>query len=203
MKYVTRALTGLMLIATIVAFPSVAVLAQSPTLGAASAGASVMRDGQHDFDFTIGKWKTQITRLQDPLSGSTTWIKMQGTKTERKIWNGRAHLEEIEADGPTGHWEGMTLFLYDPQAHQWSQTYASSKDGTLGKPIIGAFNNGRGELFGQDTYKDRTILVRGLWSDITQDSHKFEQAFSEDGGKTWETNFIALLTRAKSAHESE
>lgn len=202
MKQVTRALFGLMLIATIV-FPSVAVLAQSATLGAALASASVMRDGQHDFDFTVGKWKTQITRLQDPLSGSTTWIKMEGTKTERKIWNGRAHLEEIEADGPTGHWQGMTLFLYDPQAHQWSQTYASSKDGTLGKPMIGAFKNGRGEFFGQDTYKDRTILVRGIWSDITQDSHKFEQAFSEDGGKTWEINFVALLTREKSAHESE
>jgi hypothetical protein len=201
-KQVTRALFGLMLIATIV-FPSVAVLAQSATLGAALASASVMRDGQHDFDFTVGKWKTQITRLQDPLSGSTTWIKMEGTKTERKIWNGRAHLEEIEADGPTGHWQGMTLFLYDPQAHQWSQTYASSKDGTLGKPMIGAFKNGRGEFFGQDTYKDRTILVRGIWSDITQDSHKFEQAFSEDGGKTWEINFVALLTREKSAHESE
>lgn len=201
MKHVTRGLFGLTLMATIFLFPQVAVMAQSPTPGAVPP--TVMRDGQHDFDFTVGTWKTHITRLQNPLTGSTTWIKLEGTKTERKIWNGRAHLEEIEADGPTGHWEGLTLFLYDPQAHQWSQTYASSKDGTLGKPIIGAFRNGRGEFFGQDTFKDRTILVRGTWSDITQDSHKFEQAFSDDGGKTWETNFIALLTREKTAHASE
>ena len=200
-KHITRGLFGLMLIATIVGYS--AAVAQSPAAGAEPATASAMRDGQHDFDFTIGKWKTHITRLQNPLSGSAAWIKMEGTKLERKIWNGRAHLEEIEADGPTGHFEGLTLFLYDPQARQWSQTFASSKDGTLGKPLIGEFKNGRGEFFGQDTFKDRTILVRATWSDITHDSHKFEQAFSDDGGRTWETNFIALLTREKTAGESE
>ena len=203
MKNLTRGLFCLMLITTIFVLPIMSAIAQSSTSGAVPPVASAMRDGQHDFDFSVGTWKTHITRLQKPLSGSTTWIKMEGTKTERKIWNGRAHLEEIEADGPTGHMEGLTLFLYNPQAHQWSQTFASSKDGTLGSPVIGSFKNGRAEFFGQDTLNDKTILVRAVWSDITQDAHKFEQAFSDDGGKTWETNFIALLTREKSAHESE
>jgi hypothetical protein len=202
-KYLTRGWFGLISISIMVVFSPIAAIAQSPAPAALPSTASIMRDGQHDFDFSVGTWKTHITRLQHPLSGSTSWIKMEGTKTERKIWNGRAHLEEIESDGPTGHWEGLTLFLYDPQAHQWSQTFASSKDGALGKPLIGAFKNGRGEFFGQDTFNDRTILVRATWSDITRDSHKFEQAFSDDGGKTWETNFIAQLTRVKSAHESE
>jgi hypothetical protein len=196
-KHLTRGLFGLTLVAIIFMFCPIAAKAQSPAAGAAPLTESAMRDGQHDFDFSIGTWKTHITLLQKPLSGSTTWIKLEGTKTERKIWNGRAHLEEIEADGPRGHWEGLTLFLYDPQAHQWSQSFASSRDGTLGKSLIGAFKNGRGEFFGQDSFNDRTILVRGTWSDITQDSHKFEQAFSDDGGKTWEINFIALLTREK------
>jgi hypothetical protein len=189
-KHVTRDLFGAMSIVSALLLSPIAATAQPATPPAA-------RDGQHDFDFTVGRWKTHITRLEKPLSGSTTWIKMEGTKTERKIWNGRAHLEEIEADGPTGHMEGLTLFLYNPQAHQWSQTFASSKDGTLGNPEIGEFKNGRGELFGQDTFNGKTILVRAVWSDITPDSHKFEQAFSEDGGKTWETNFIAQLTRDK------
>jgi hypothetical protein len=118
-----------------------------------------------------------------------------------KHLNRGAHLEEIEADGTTGHLEGLTLFLYNPQAHQRSQSFASGSDGTLGKPVIGSFKNGRGEFFGQDTFNDKTILVRAIWSDITHDSHRFEQAFSDDGGKTWETNFIALLTREKSDHE--
>jgi hypothetical protein len=201
-NHLTRGLFGLMLISTIFVLSTIAVKAQSPAPRAAPPSEPAMRDGQHDFDFTIGAWKTHITRLQKPLSGSTTWIKMEGSKIERKIWNGRAHLEEIEADGPTGHMQGLTLFLYNPRAHQWSQTFASSGDGTLGSPLIGAFKNGRGEFVGQDTFNDKTILVRAIWSDITQDSHKFEQAFSDDGGKTWETNFIASLTREKQDHES-
>ena len=192
MKHPARDLSGL-LMATMLTLSSHVATAQS----------SPMRDGQHDFDFSVGTWKTHITRLQKPLSGSTTWINMEGTKTERKIWNGRAHMEEIEADGPTGHMEGMTLFLYNPQAHQWSQTFASSKSGTLGNAMVGSFKDGRGEFFGQDTFNDRTILVRGIWSDITQDSHKFEQAFSQDGGKTWETNFVAVLTREKNSAEAQ
>jgi hypothetical protein len=201
MKHLTRGLFG-PLIATMFVLSANAAMAQSSASGAAPPPAAAMRDGQHDFDFSIGTWKTHITRLQKPLSGSTTWTKMEGTKTERKIWNGRAHLEEIVAHGPTGHMEGLTLFLYNPQAHQWSQTFASSRNGMLGSPIIGAFKDGRAEFFGQDTFNDKTILVRGIWSDITQDSHKFEQAFSEDGGKTWETNFIAVLTREKGGRES-
>jgi hypothetical protein len=188
--------------AAILALFTTAVIAQSITSVHVPAAVPAERDGQHDFDFTIGNWKTHITRLQKPLSGSTIWIEMEGTKTEWKIWNGRAHLEEIEADGPTGHMEGLTLFLYNPQAHQWNQTFASSRDGTLGNPMTGAFKDGRAELVGLDSFNDKTILVRGTWSDITQDSHKFEQAFSEDGGKTWETNFIALLTREKSPRKS-
>lgn len=196
MKIVPRELIRLVLIGSVLVFSAIPAIAQSSTPHVAPPGEPAPRDGQHDFDFTVGSWKTHITRLQKPLSGSTTWVKMEGTKTERKIWNGRAHLEEIEADGPTGHMEGLTLFLYNPQTRRWSQTFASSRDGTLGSPLIGAFKNGRGEFFGQDTFNNRTILVRAIWSDIGQDSHKFEQAFSDDGGKTWETNFIAQLTRA-------
>lgn len=109
------------------------------------------RDGQHDFDFNFGTWKTHIKRILDPLSGSTHAIELNGTVTVRKVWGGRGQLEEIEADGPNGHWEGLTLFLYNPQAHQWSQTFANSKNGSLTTPTIGAFKNGRGELFSADT----------------------------------------------------
>jgi len=163
---------------------------QSPAPAVAS-----LPDGQHDFDFNFGKWRTHIRRLDHPLSGSTTWTKMEGTVTVRKVWDGKAQLEEIEADGPNGHWEGTTLFLYNPNSHQWSQDFAGASDGVLEPPIIGSFKNGRGELYGQDTYNGRTILVRGVWSDITPNAHKFEQAFSDDGGKTWEVNFSANLER--------
>jgi hypothetical protein len=154
-------------------------------------------DGQHDFDFNLGTWHTHIKRLQHPLTGSASWTEMQGTVVVRKVWDGRAELEEIEADGADGHFEGLTLFLYNPEAHQWSQIFSSSKDGTVAQPAIGEFKNGRGEFYDQEPYNGRTILVRVVWSDITADSHRFEQSFSDDGGKTWEPNFIATLTRAK------
>lgn len=161
------------------------------------AQAPEARDGQHDFDFNFGTWKTHIKRILDPLSGSTRSIELNGTVTVRKVWGGRGQLEEIEADGPNGHWEGLTMFLYNPQSHQWSQTFANSKNGVLTTPTIGAFKNGRGELFSADTFNDRAILVRGVWSDIKPDSHRYEESYSEDGGKSWAPAFIATLTREK------
>jgi hypothetical protein len=156
---------------------------------------SKTRDGQHDFDFNIGAWNTHIKRLQHPLTGSNTWVELNGTVVVQKVWNGRAQLEEIEADGPTGHFEGLTLFLYNPQSHQWSQNFASSTGGTLSVPTVGEFKDGRGQFFDQEPFNGRTILVRVVWSNINPNSHQFEQSFSDDGGKTWEPNFVATLTR--------
>lgn len=175
----------------------------SPALPASAAGdaaapaAAAVHDGQHDFDFNFGVWKTHIRRVLDPLSGSTDSVELNGTVTVRKVWDGRAQLEEIEADGPKGHWEGTTLFLYNPEAHQWSQTFADSKSGVLERPLIGSFKDGRGELYAQDTDNGRTILVKGVWSEITPDAHHFEEFLSDDGGKTWAPAFIASLTRLK------
>ena len=156
-------------------------------------------DGSHDFDFNLGVWHTHIRRLQRPLSGSNEWFEVDGTVTIRKVWHGRAQLEEIEADGPKGHWESMTLFLYNPNSHQWTLHFANSSDGTITDPSTGEFHDGRGEFYSPDICDGRAILTRQIWSKITPDSHQFEQAFSTDGGKTWETNFIANLTRADAA----
>ena len=155
------------------------------------------RDGQHDFDFEIGNWKTHVSRLAHPLTGSTTWTEYEGTSVVRKVWGGRANLVELEVEGPSGHIEGASLRLYNPRSHQWSLNFANSGDGTLSPPTIGEFKNGRGEFFDQETLNGRAIFVRFVISDITPNSCRFEQAFSEDGGKTWEMNWIATDTRVK------
>jgi hypothetical protein len=157
------------------------------------------RDGQHDFDFEIGTWKTHLRRLLHPLTGSKTWVEYEGRSVVRKVWNGRANLVELEADGSAGHFEGLNLRLYNPQSRQWSLNFANSKSGTLGQPTIGEFRAGRGEFFDQETLNGRAILVRFVISDITPDSCRFEQAFSEDGGRTWEVNWIAIDTRVEDA----
>jgi hypothetical protein len=162
-------------------------------------GDSPERDGAHDFDFGSGVWKTHITRRAHPLTASREMIELNGTVTTRKVWGGRAWLEEIEAEGPNGHWQGLSLFLYNPGAHQWSQTFFNSASVTPTRPLIGSFRNGRGELFSQDTFDGRYILVRGVWSDITPDAHHYEESYSNDGGATWEPVFSASLTRLKDA----
>ena len=146
-----------------------------------------------DFDFHIGTWKTTVKRRLKPLTGSTTWVEMNGTTTVRKVFGGDGNLVELEAEG----FHGMSLRLYHPESRQWSLHYANRRDGELGPPTVGEFKNGRGEFYAQDSLNGRTILVRFVISDITPDSIRFEQAFSDDGGKTWEVNWIAVDTRVK------
>jgi hypothetical protein len=157
--------------------------------------ADARRDGQHDFDFEIGTWKTHLRRLVHPLTASTTWVEYDGTSTVRKVWDGRANLLELEVDGSQGHIEALSLRLYNPQSHQWSLNFSNSRDGTVSTPTIGEFKAGRGEFIDQETLGPRTILVRFVISDITPRSCHFEQSFSDDGGKTWELNWIADDTR--------
>src|SRR5580692_6260429 len=176
----------------------VAVLQPSQGVAQQNSGptkTSPERDGQHDFDFEIGTWKTHLSRLVHPLTGSTTWAEYEGTSVVRKIWGGRANLVELDVTGPAGHLQALSLRLYDPQAHEWSLNSANVKGGTLSVPTIGEFKNGRGEFYDQEAFSGRTILVRNVWSDITANSCRFEQSFSGDGGKTWEANWIALDTR--------
>jgi hypothetical protein len=162
-----------------------------------SQQAATPRDGQHDFDFEIGTWKTHLRRLQYPFTGSNNWVEYEGTTIVRKLWNGRANLVELEVDGPAGHIEGLNLRLYNPAAHQWSLNFSGSGSGALSQPTVGEFKNGHGEFYDQETLNGRAILVRFVISDITPTSCRFEQAFSDDGGKSWEVNWIANDTRVK------
>ena len=154
-------------------------------------------DGQHDFDFEIGTWKTHLKRLLRPLTGSTSWVEYEGSTVVRKVWNGRANLVELDVKGPAGHIEALSLRLYNPESHQWSLNFANSAAGMMSQPTIGEFKNGRGEFFNQETFNGRAILVRFIISEIKPNSCHFEQAFSADGGKTWEVNWIATDTRVK------
>jgi len=167
------------------------------TLLPVAAGAQPVHDGSHDFDFAPGVWHTHITTVDDPFSGGTHTATSDGTKTARPIWGGRAVFEELDVDGPDGHWDGATLFTYDPKSGQWTQTYISGEDGSVEAPSVGEFKNGRGEFYGTDTYKGKKVLMRGIWSDITPTSHRYEIDYSQDGGQTWGAVFKAYLTRLK------
>jgi hypothetical protein len=169
------------------------VTAQTPP----STPSASRPDGQHDFDFEIGKWNIHLRKLLHPLTGSTEWVEFDGTSVTRPVWDGRANLEEFETDGTSGHVEGMTLRLYDPLGKQWSLFWANSRDGNLAIPTIGSFKDGRGEFYDFERIQDRFVWVRYQWSQITANSAHFEQAFSEDGGRNWEVNWVTDQRRAE------
>jgi hypothetical protein len=171
-------------------------LCVAPAAAQGPTASPAVRDGSHDFDFSPGTWHTHVKRILDPLEGGTHMIELDGTVTTRKVWGGRAWLEEIEADGPNGHWEGMTLFLYNPKSGQWSQSYAGSDDGQI-SATVGSFHDGVGELYATETYHGRQVLVRGVWSGITADAHDYTISYSDDGGRSWAPVFIAHKSRIK------
>ena len=173
--------------------PSEETVAASKTKPQATS--SEADQARHDFDFHIGTWKTHLQRRLRPLTGSNTWVEYDGTTIVRKVWNGRANLVELKAEGPAGRFEGLNLRLYNPASHQWSLNFANINDGTLAQPTVGEFRNGGGEFYDQESLNGRAIFVRFVISDITPTSCRFEQSFSDDGGKTWEVNWIATDTR--------
>src|SRR5215813_9752271 len=125
----------------LLACSSIVLLQPIRGLAQQNSNGSNLRDGQHDFDFEFGTWKTHLSRRLHPLTGSNTWVEYEGTSVVRKIWNGRANLVELTADGSAGHFEGLNLRLYNPQSHQWSLNFASVGGGTLSTPTVGEFKN--------------------------------------------------------------
>jgi hypothetical protein len=162
---------------------------------AASQTTTPERDGQHDFDFEIGSWRIHLKRRLNPLTGSDKWVEFDGTSVTHKLWDGRSQIEQFETDGAGGHIEGMTLRLYNPQSHQWRLYWANSKNGILDPPQIGEFKDGQGEFYAQDVINGKAILIRFIWSKTDSNMPHFEQSFSDDGGKTWEVNWITDQTR--------
>jgi hypothetical protein len=165
---------------------------------AVTTNPAALHDGQHDFDFLIGSWKIHLKRRLHPLSGSNEWVEFDGTVVCRTIWNGLAEVEEFNVDSPEKNIfiQGLAVRLYNPTTHQWSIYWANRKNAAFDSlPQIGQFANGRGEFYGQDTLEGRAVYVRFVWSNTTSSAPHFEQAFSADGGKTWEVNWSTEQTR--------
>jgi len=159
------------------------------------------RDGLHDFDFETGTWTTNVRVLRNPLSGAAPdWADYQGTSIIRPLMDGRSNLVELSVAGPRGKIEGVALRLYSPRAHQWSLNYANMSDGMLTAPVFGAFDGkGRGAFYGHDMLGPRAILVRFVITQVSPTEAHFEQAYSADGGASWEVNWIAVDKRRPTA----
>jgi hypothetical protein len=157
------------------------------------------RDGQHDFDFLFGRWKVHLKRK---AAGTNRWTESDGYGVYRKVWGGRANLNEFFTENSSGHVEGLTLRTYNPETHRWSLYWANSRDGILSSPQVGRFNHGQGEFYEQDNSDGKGTLVRYTWSKISATSAHFEQAFSDDGGKSWDVNWISDMQRLGDAEDT-
>jgi hypothetical protein len=155
------------------------------------------RDGSHDFDFLHGRWRVHNRKLGHRLAGSNDWYEFEGRADERALWGGAANIEEYEAELPSGPVRGLALRLYDPRARQWSIHWASGDIGKLDRPMIGDFETGRGLFYGADSVDGREVLSRFIWTPIGPDACRWEQAFSADGGESWETNWVMDFTRER------
>jgi hypothetical protein len=152
-------------------------------------------DGRNDFDFLIGNWKVHHRTLKKRLNGSTEWMEFEGDMVSRKIINGLGNMDENILHTKPGPIHALALRLFNPQSKEWSIYWSTDVTGTLDVPVIGGFKGGRGEFYSQEVFEGRHIYSRFIWSKITANSAQWEQAFSEDGGKTWETNWIMEFER--------
>ena len=166
-----------------------------PAEAVGAASTAPARDGSHDFDFEVGTWQAHVRRLVHPLTGSTEWVDYAGPSIVRPVWGGRANLGELKVAGPAGAIEGLSLRLYNPATRQWSISWANAHDGGLTQPMVGGFAQGRGEFYDQEQLDGRAIYARFIFSGMSAHSFRIEQAFSADGGKHWETNWVADFTR--------
>jgi hypothetical protein len=173
---------------------AVLCLPASAAAQTAPAPAIQARGGQQDFDFEIGTWTTKVRVLRNPLSGvAPIWAEYQGISVVRPLLGGKANFVELAVHGPFGSIEGGSLRLYNPLTRQWSINFASLRNGMLTAPVYGGFDGrGRGLFHGQDMLDERAILVRFVIQQVSRREARFEQAYSADGGVTWETNWEAV-----------
>jgi hypothetical protein len=150
----------------------------------------------HDFDFYLGKWNVHHRRLKERLAGSNAWQEFEGTSKARPILDGAGNIDDNVLELPAGTYRAISLRTFDPETRAWSIWWLDGRNPSrLDPPVVGGFLNGIGTFLADDTFNGRPIVVRFLWSDITANTCRWEQAFSTDGGDTWEVNWVMESTR--------
>ena len=147
----------------------------------------------HDFDFEVGSWNMANRRLKARGVGSNDWEEFQTFSKGTQYLGGMVSIDEMTA--PSKGWKGLTVRVFDAEKKQWSIYWVNSKVGRMDPPQVGGFTGNRGEFYGEDVDDGRPVKVRYTWIKTGPQTAHWEQAFSYDGGRTWETNWMNELTR--------
>lgn len=174
-------------------------LIAAPALDAtASTGASTVTDHSHDFDFLVGKWKVHHWRLAQRLAGNHDWVEFDGTSRLWLTMDGHGTIDDNYVGLPGGPYRAVGIRCYDPKTQQWAIWWLDQRQPRIIEPpVFGNFQNGVGTFEGDDTFNGKPIKVRFVWSKVTPNSAHWEQAFSADDGKTWETNWRMEFTKVQ------
>ncbi len=153
--------------------------------------------GPDDWAFLVGRWNVRHHRLKDRLVGSTEWQDFNGTCENWPLMGGLGNVDDNLLELPAGTYRGVGVRAFNAETRQWSIWWIDSRIANIDPPVRGGFKDGTGVFIGSDTHKGTPVTVRFRWSELTGDTAKWDQAFSTDGGKTWETNWRMEFTRAK------
>jgi hypothetical protein len=151
-------------------------------------------DGRRDFDFLFGRWTVRSRRLVARLQGATEWQEFEATAEAHGLPTGLGNQDVFRSDHIPG-FVGMTFRFFDPKSRTWAIYWVDNQVGLLEPPVIGSFSGDTGVFKGPDVFRGRPITVRFLWSRGTAGGPRWEQAFSADGGQSWETNWVMEFTR--------
>jgi hypothetical protein len=153
--------------------------------------------GLHDFDFLVGTWRIHNRRLKERLAGSHEWIEFEGSLHCQQLMDGWANVDDTVFNLPEGVYRGVAPRAYDAKTGLWSIWWIDARNpsANLDPPVRGRFENGVGTFYADDMLRGKPIKIRFTWSDITKTTARWSQAFSGDGGKTWETNWTQSLER--------
>jgi hypothetical protein len=154
------------------------------------------RSAVHDFDFYMGSWRVHHRRLRERLAGNDEWDEFDGTSVAWPLLDGAGNVDDNVLELPSGTYRAVSLRSFDPATSQWSIWWLDGRNPrSIEPPVVGGFENGVGTFIGDDTFHGKPILVRFIWSDITATTCRWEQAFSPDGGATWEVNWVMESSR--------
>ena len=175
------------------------VAQSSPGSGGEISQAERTVPGLHDFDFLVGHWRVHHRKLKERLANSHEWIEFEGTLFSQPLMVGYSNVDDLVLNVPGAPYRGVALRSFDPKSQQWLIWWLDSRNplGSLDPPMRGGFKNGVGTFYGDDTLNGKPVRARFIWSGITPTSCHWEQAYSPDGGKTWETNWAQDIIRVR------
>ena len=152
-----------------------------------------------DFDFLLGRWRVRNRRLVGRLEGSTRWESFEASSEVEPFLGGRGNIDRFAAPRWRPSFIGQTIRLFDPEVRQWSLYWVDNQRCRLDPPVVGGFDaegGAVGVFEGKDRLAGAPIDVRFIWRRFADgDGARWEQAFSDDGGASWETNWVMDFER--------